>query len=358
MKSFKYMGSIILKIIFGGFVSLLIFEASMALVAQTALGKVLPVVEPQIGRPDSDTGYAFVPGAKALWTRENRASIEINQDGLIDRPIRHDNPPQFRIALSGDSVAEAMQVEQERRFDNLAEDQLFRSGYDVEVLNFAMAGSGPLRQLVRLEKKAASLSPDISIMLMAASDFQSGELHDDSQNPGYKLDVQGNVVRSYSFRDRFSQRYAETTLGEVFLFLVRYSTTFRMIYYKRHESIEEILTALKDKPLAIEDKAPEDQCKSDTLLSLENFWLSHQPKEDWEIARQFLKEVHEYALGKPVVIGLYIPITPDACLLEVERRKRIILSIKGVMASEGIIFIDWNDRLRQASARGFPGCQP
>ncbi|QQG36303.1 MAG: hypothetical protein HYS17_00480 [Micavibrio aeruginosavorus] len=321
----------------------LVCEAGLQVIARTPLAKVLPLVEPQLGQPDPDTGYEFVPGIKAVWSRENRAIVEINEIGLRDSPLIHNGKnDSYRIVLSGDSIVEALQVENDRVFDYLAEVEMRRNGHDVEILNFGISGSGPLRQLVRLEKKAAPLSPDLTIMLIAASDFISGELRDDSEGPAYALNPEGQVVRSHAFRHRASQRYAGTGAGKVFLALLRHSHVFRMIYQKRRGTLL-ALAGLPDfkRPQAATTNTA-DACQTETFKRQHEFWVGHHPAEDWQILQRFLTETAIYAAHHNIAIGLYLPLATDSCLPEQKRREEAVAAITRTLALHKIDFIDWN----------------
>ena len=62
-------------------------------------------------------GNKLRPGAKGYWTTEGRGYISINSDGLRDHehPISHPANT-LRIAVLGDSYAEALQVNEPEAF--------------------------------------------------------------------------------------------------------------------------------------------------------------------------------------------------------------------------------------------------
>lgn len=345
-------------VMFLGIVSgLLIFEGSLQMVAHTELGKVLPAIEPQLGQPDSDIGYAFTPNSSALWTRENRAFITINSLGLRDDEIAIEKPEgQFRIALSGDSVVEALQVEGDKVFENLTEKRLQAEHQNVNIMNFAMAGNGPLRQLTRLEKFATPLKPDFIIMMMSAGDFLSGELLDDSQNPAYKMDETGNIVRSYGFRERFSQRHANDILGQTFLFLIHNSHVFRMFYDKKNIGIMDLL-GFTSHAIAPQSETSIDQpltgCETENISALYRLWVGKNPEKEWQVADHFFGEVYNYSQTKKTIIALYIPMTDSSCKLQIKQREEIIDTLHEVLQKHGIIFIDWNAEVSKRLLHGY-----
>jgi hypothetical protein len=343
---------IIFKLGVGAFLGILLIEASLHAISTSPAGKVFPVVEPLLGQPDKDIGFALKPNKKALWNKENRAFISINAQGLRDKAITAEKPKNtFRVALSGDSIVEAAQVENAYVFDNLAEKKFQEQGKNIEVMNLGMAGNGPLRQLVRLEKFALPLQPDLTIMLMYASDFLSGELRDDSQNPGYKITKNGTVERSYGFRNNFSQRHADTLLGKTFLLLMHHSHIFRMIYKKKDEPFYQILGLNISRQK--KESMKTDKCRTNEIQALFNFWVESPPSPDWIVTQHYFKEIGKYSVtNTPVILGLYIPITQKECIEQNRKRQEVISSIKKLTKKEHITFIDWNKEVTQHLKEG------
>ena len=76
-------------------------------------------------RFDSITGKALLPGVQMWNTEEGHAFVEINSDGLRDAEHAVAKPGNtLRIAILGDSYAEAMQVPVEQAFWRVAQDKL------------------------------------------------------------------------------------------------------------------------------------------------------------------------------------------------------------------------------------------
>jgi hypothetical protein len=67
--------------------------------------------EPSLYVPDERRGHALLPGAKGWWRSEGEAYVRINSRGLRDREHDVEKPAgTLRIAVIGDSFAEALQV--------------------------------------------------------------------------------------------------------------------------------------------------------------------------------------------------------------------------------------------------------
>src|SRR5437868_15428426 len=84
-------------------VGLLIFEVFLR-----AVGYTYPVFY----QPDEVRGYSLKPGMGGWYRREGAAFVRINSDGLRDREHSKQKPADvLRVAVVGDSYAEAFQVE-------------------------------------------------------------------------------------------------------------------------------------------------------------------------------------------------------------------------------------------------------
>src|SRR5262249_49030164 len=141
------------------------------------------------------------PGAQGISVREHRARLRINSLGLRDVERSLVKPSgTIRVGLLGDSMVEAIQVSQEATFGTLAERKLRGEKFDVELINLALAGPSPIRQLLRLEKRGYQLDLDVVLANSASRSFFEGLLLDDSENPAYVDSGNGHLVRGYGFR--------------------------------------------------------------------------------------------------------------------------------------------------------------
>jgi hypothetical protein len=115
---------------------------------------------------DRELGWSLRPGAEGWSLRERPVYVRINRDGLLDRDHDVAKPPErLRIAIPGDSYAEAMSVdlhhfwaELERRVARCRPD-----GAPLEVLNFGVSGYGTGQQLLQL-RRIWTYAPDIVVL--------------------------------------------------------------------------------------------------------------------------------------------------------------------------------------------------
>ena len=120
---------------------------------------------------DQDLGYSLRPGAEGWWKKEGLTFVKINNQGFRDHEHAISKPPDtLRIAVLGDSYAEAFQVPLEKTFWTLMEQKLNEcpqaAKSQVEVLNFGISGFSTGRELILLQKRVWQYSPDIIVLLV------------------------------------------------------------------------------------------------------------------------------------------------------------------------------------------------
>jgi hypothetical protein len=346
-------GPYIARLLIGGCLALLTLDCGLRVIEETPLWRILPVVEPILGQPDNEFGFDSTPGTHGIGTREHRSRLQINSLGLRDVERDLVKPAgTIRVGLLGDSMVEAAQVSQEATFGALAERGLRAEGYNIELINLAIAGPSPMRQLIRLEKRGYQLNLDLVLANSAAGSFWSGLLLDDSQNPAYAESGNGHMVRSYGFRQRFSQRHANDLLGRSFVALYQNSPLVRMLYLYGTQSWREIfgLPAAQPpprpaQPIAAPDRG--DLCNSAaaTLEPHMELWHDHRPHREWAAASQFLDDFSQSAKAHNVQV-LYavrdIPQSPRDCPLADARRAELISSMAAEFSHRGMVFVDWS----------------
>lgn len=132
-------------------------------------------------KQDPVLGWVHMPNKKG-WsvTGEYRVPVELNRFGLVGpevsdrRQVSEGVEQPFRIAILGDSVTEAFQVEPALAYPRLLEKRLNDlSGYDrYEVLNFGVTSYGTVKEAYVLEKEVMRFSPDLVILgFFVGNDF-------------------------------------------------------------------------------------------------------------------------------------------------------------------------------------------
>ncbi len=118
---------------------------------------------------DEFRGYVLTPRIEGWYRKEGESYVRINSDGLRDTEHSKQKPANtLRIAVIGDSYAEALQVPLENAFWKLAENRLQQcsalGGKTVEVINFGVSGYGTAQELITLQKQVWEYSPDVVLL--------------------------------------------------------------------------------------------------------------------------------------------------------------------------------------------------
>ena len=198
-----------------------IVAASVAIAL--ALGEVaLRVVGfayPNFWEPDPLTGSKLRPGMEGWQRDEGSAYVKISSQGLRDREHQVAKPAgTYRIAVLGDSYAEAMQVPQEKAFWWLLPEHLqachFASGKKIEAINFGVSGYGTGHELLTLRERVWEYSPDMVLLAF----FPGNDVRNNSKalegemRPYFSL-KDGKLFLDSAFRDdpefKEKQRIAE-----------------------------------------------------------------------------------------------------------------------------------------------------
>ena len=118
---------------------------------------------------DQDRGWALRPEARGDNTQENTVAIEINAAGQRDN-IEHSltkTPGTYRVAILGDSFAEAFQVPLEQSISKRLEKELNSClvGQKAEVINFSVGGYGTQQEILTYRLQVKQYNPDMVILL-------------------------------------------------------------------------------------------------------------------------------------------------------------------------------------------------
>jgi hypothetical protein len=189
---------------------------------------------------DPYRGWAGNPGAGSVWTGEGEhGEIRMNTAGFLDREWDREKPENtFRIALLGDSFAEAVYLRPEHRVSSRIGEALqgCRGLEDeqVEVMNFGVQGYGTFQQLMVLRHHVWSYQPDLVILVFyPGNDVRNNSrtLEHDHLRP-YLVLEEGEWVEDVSFRglnNRQRDRYAFSRVDWLPVWLVRGSRILQLI---------------------------------------------------------------------------------------------------------------------------------
>jgi hypothetical protein len=160
-------------------------------------------------------GYHLAPGRSGRYHEEGGSQVAINRDGLRDREHQIAKPENtYRIAILGDSFAEAKQVSYEDAFWHVLEKELGRcpefAARNVEVINFGVSGYGTGQQWQMLQEKVWKYAPDLVILAFFTHNDISDNVRELSKQyygferedaPFFSLE-NGAIQVSYAFRKK------------------------------------------------------------------------------------------------------------------------------------------------------------
>jgi hypothetical protein len=143
------------------------------LIAEIAL-RITGFTYPVFYTPDTVRGFSLKPGIHGWYRKEGEAYIRINGDGQRDRDHARQKPAgAVRIAVLGDSYAEALQVPLEDAFWVVMGQKLQScpafAGRRVEVLNFGVSGYGTAQELLTLREKVWDYAPDLVLLAVTTN---------------------------------------------------------------------------------------------------------------------------------------------------------------------------------------------
>ena len=133
--------------------------------------RALDISYPNFYQPDERRGYSLRPNAEGIFSAEGRAYVKINSQGLrAPEYAVEKGEGVFRVAVIGDSFAEAGQVSWPQTFASTAESSLetcpFLEDHRVEVINFGVGGYGTAQELLTWREPASRYGADIVLLLL------------------------------------------------------------------------------------------------------------------------------------------------------------------------------------------------
>ncbi|OLE53578.1 MAG: hypothetical protein AUG51_11970 [Acidobacteria bacterium 13_1_20CM_3_53_8] len=191
---------------------------------------------PNFYMPDHDRGVALRPNMEGWYRKEGQAFIRINSEGLRDREHAKLKPADtVRIAVIGDSYAEAFQVPMENAFWYVMEQRLQGcasfAGKRVEVINFGVSGYGTAQELITLRQKVWAYSPDIVLLAVTTyNDITDNvrALKNTDQIPYFIL-RDGQLVLDDSFRNTKKFRMRTSMPGRLGNWFLNNSRVIQLI---------------------------------------------------------------------------------------------------------------------------------
>jgi lysophospholipase L1-like esterase len=154
--------------------------------------------------PDPVLGARLIPNRTGRWRKACfDVRIRISSQGLRDGEHSVEKPRDLlRIAVLGDSIAEALQVPLAQTFPRLLEARLNAGGNGprFEVINFSVSGYGTDQMYLTLKTRAAAYRPDVvALVFTVLNDVRNNSPALERQlssypKPFFRLDAEGRLV--------------------------------------------------------------------------------------------------------------------------------------------------------------------
>lgn len=273
-------------------------------------------------RPDPELGWALRAGVEGRFDREGHAYVRINSAGLRDREHALDKPANvYRVAVLGDSYAEAMQVERKDAFWARLEDELercaFRPGKRIEVINFGVSGFGTAQEYAMLETAAMRYAPDLVLLqFMNGNDVtdNSSALNGERLRPYFVVDDRQGLVRDGSFVETQAFRSRKAAWKRVLRTLAD------------HSRVMQLARAFREAARAPRTRADEDLVEPGVNAAVlvpprDAGWQSA-----WAVTERLLLDMHEYLGRRGVRFVVFT--TPFATQVHPDRELRRRLETK------------------------------
>jgi hypothetical protein len=245
MSKAKQFRAKLLLVLFGLVIGITIAELGL---------RVLGYSYPGFYQPDATRGYALVPGMEGWYRKEGQAYIRINSAGMRDREHTKAKPADtIRIAVIGDSYAEAFQVPIEQAFWFVMEGKLQANGYapgkQIEVLNFGVSGYGTATELITLRELVWDYAPDIVLLAVTTNNDvsdNSRELKKTDEAP-YFVYRDGKLVLDDSFRSSRAFVLRQSRLSRLGRWIKDHSRCVQAIN-EAHRAFKTLLASSKSSP--------------------------------------------------------------------------------------------------------------
>jgi hypothetical protein len=278
-----------LKEITGNLILGLSGAISALIIGEIAL-RIMDISYPSFYQADPYRGHALIPGISGWWKHEGKGWVSVNKDGLRDKNYNKDKPKNtFRIAVVGDSFAEAIQVNEDKTFWSLMEKKLpqceqFKQ-QNIEVINFGVGDYGTAQEYMTLKHHVSQYSPDLVILaVFTGNDIinNSKTLSPEDRFSPFLIKKEGEYVLDLSFKDTETYQWRNSIPRKSAFFIINNSRILQLL--------NEARVAIKNRRqlLGNENKSP----NKDIVQYLDfNPELYKNKDENWQEAWKITEEL-------------------------------------------------------------------
>ncbi len=320
---------------------------AIGLVTAEVLLQVAPydVLSYPLYQTDETFGAVLRPNLAGWQTKEGRVFVRTNAQGFRDRPWTAAKAAgTFRIAVLGDSYAEAVQVEREEAFWAVLERELtdcLPAAYRrVEVLNFGVSGYGTGQELLMLRHKVWDFDPDLVLLaFLPDNDVRNNSraLEPRDERPFFQLQ-EDRLLLDNSFRqDPQWQALERSRWVRGKDWLIRHVELAAVVYQLRHP--------LAASPAAVTDGLIEQGLSRQIYRPPQDAaW-----REAWELTDRLLLTMHQEVTARD--IPFLVMVVTSGVVVRPETEPRAAL--REELEVEDLFYAD--RRIAQlGEAAGFP----
>jgi lysophospholipase L1-like esterase len=149
--------------------------------------------------------YGWTP-RKSFRMADESGVTTINAHGYRGRALPAEKNVQTRVVVLGDSIGFGLEVGDEQTFSNVLDER-----NDVEVANLAVQGYDPGQELIKLEREALPLKPDVVVLALCLNnDFADAALPVflyDGRHPKPFFRIEDGALVQHSEQLRLSLRH-------------------------------------------------------------------------------------------------------------------------------------------------------
>ena len=262
-----------------------------AIIAEIGL-RVAGYSYPGFYMPDEIRGHSLIPNREGWYRKEGEVFVRINSDGLRDREHTKSKPAgTIRIAVLGDSHAEALQVSVEQAFWAVMEHKLRScdrfAGKQVEVINFGVSGYGTAQELLTLREKVWDYSPDIVLLAVTTNNDitdNSRALKKTDEAP-YFVFREDKLVLDDSFKGSRAFQLRQSRISRLGRWIKDHSRLLQAVN-EGHHGFKILLASWRSRRNSSETAAPEKEAlvnRSDEL-GADNLIYTEPANPTWEEA--------------------------------------------------------------------------
>ncbi len=241
--------------------ALALFGFLMGVVIAEAGLRIAGYSYPGFYMPDESRGHALIPGREGWYRKEGGSYVRINSAGLRDREHQKIKPEKtIRIAVLGDSHAEALQVPIDQAFWAVMERKLKTcealNGSQIEVLNFGVSGYGTAQELITLRERVWDYSPDVVLLAITTNNDVSDNsraLKQTDEAP-YFVYREGELVLDESFKSSRAFQLRRSKVSYLGRWIKDHSRLLQAIN-EAHHGLKILLASLKAERASAEPTA-------------------------------------------------------------------------------------------------------